>query len=126
MCLLPDVIAEKVTDLTPEFLKSRGIEFLMLDFDNTLLPYTVNTPTSEVLRWLDGLKRAKIGLCVVQQSEGPGEGFLQAAEHPLHHPRPQALFQGHPGLSDGIWPCAGAVRSGGGSNLYGCAGGQFQ
>lgn len=25
MCLLPDVIAEKVTDLTPEFLKSRGI-----------------------------------------------------------------------------------------------------
>lgn len=54
MCLLPDVIAEKVTDLTPEFLKSRGIELLMLDFDNTLLPYTVNTPTSEVLRMLDG------------------------------------------------------------------------
>ena len=68
MCLLPDVIAEKVTDLTPEFLKSRKIEFLMLDFDNTLLPYTVNTPTSEVLRWLDGLKRAKIGLCVVSNS----------------------------------------------------------
>ena len=68
MCLLPDVIAEKVTDLTPEFLKSRKIEFLMLDFDNTLLPYTVNTPTSEVLRWLDGLKRAKIRLCVVSNS----------------------------------------------------------
>ena len=68
MCLLPDVIAEKVTDLTPEFLKSRKIKFLMLDFDNTLVPYTVNTPTSEVLRWLDGLKRAKIGLCVVSNS----------------------------------------------------------
>ena len=68
MCLLPDVIAEKVTDLTPEFLKSRGIEFLMLDFDNTLLPDTVNTPTSAVLRWLDGLKRAKMGLCVVSNS----------------------------------------------------------
>ena len=92
MCLLPDVIAEKVTDLTPEFLKSRKIEFLMLDFDNTLLPYTVNTPTSEVL--LAG--RAETGqdrpVCGVQQSEGPGEGFLQAAEHPLHHPRPEALF----------------------------------
>ena len=38
MCLLPDAIAEKVTDLTPEFLKSRKIKFLMLDFVNTLLP----------------------------------------------------------------------------------------
>ena len=50
--LLPDVIANAVTDIKPEWLKSRNIRLLMLDFDNTIVPYTTNTPTEAVENWL--------------------------------------------------------------------------
>ncbi len=36
--LLPKHIAEDVTQLTPQLLRSLGIRLLMLDFDNTIVP----------------------------------------------------------------------------------------
>lgn len=67
--LLPKVIFHKLTDITPEELKSRGIELLMLDFDNTMLPYTSRVPTPELLAWIDGMKQARVTLCVVSNSK---------------------------------------------------------
>ena len=43
--LLPKHITGETTDLTVEFLKNEGIRLLMLDFDNTIVPYTTSTPT---------------------------------------------------------------------------------
>ena len=43
-CLIPDVILNSLTELTPELLSARGISFLMMDFDNTIVPYTTNEP----------------------------------------------------------------------------------
>lgn len=40
--LLPRVMFRELTELTPAFLQERGIRLLMLDFDNTVLPYTSN------------------------------------------------------------------------------------
>ena len=42
--LLPKLITESLTDITPELLHSRNIKLLMLDFDNTIVPYTTNVP----------------------------------------------------------------------------------
>lgn len=67
--LLPKAIFQKLTDITPEFLHRQGRELLMLDFDNTMLPYTSKTPTPELLRWIDGMKRGGIRLCVVSNSK---------------------------------------------------------
>ena len=69
--LLPKHIFHKLTDVTPEFLREHGIRLLMLDFDNTMLPYTSRTPTPELLRWIDGMKRSGISLCVVSNSRKP-------------------------------------------------------
>ena len=66
---LPKVIVHAVTDLTPEFLASRGIQLLMLDFDNTIVPYTTSVPTQEMAAWLDIMKRSSIQLCVVSNSK---------------------------------------------------------
>lgn len=66
---VPDVIAEKLTDITPDFLKSRDIDFLMLDFDNTIVPYTQNTPTPEMEAWLKMMSQSGIGMCVVSNSK---------------------------------------------------------
>ena len=38
-CLVPDLIFPALTDVTAEALRSRGITFLMMDFDNTIVPY---------------------------------------------------------------------------------------
>ena len=66
---LPKVITKTVTDIRPEWLKSRNIRLLMLDFDNTIVPYTTNTPTEAVENWLKELLAADIQLCVVSNSK---------------------------------------------------------
>lgn len=65
---LPTFRTEAVTDLTPHFLQENHIRLLLLDFDNTIIPYTTNTPTPEVQAWLDAVKAAAVKLCVVSNS----------------------------------------------------------
>jgi HAD superfamily phosphatase (TIGR01668 family) len=66
--LLPSVIVTSVTEITPAFLKSRGIDLLMLDFDNTIVPYTTNEPTAEMELWIKCMLRVGVKLCVVSNS----------------------------------------------------------
>ena len=66
---LPKVITKTMTDIRPDWLKSRNIRLLMLDFDNTIVPYTTNTPTEAVENWLKELLAADIQLCVVSNSK---------------------------------------------------------
>ncbi len=67
--LLPNLIAESLTDITPELLHSRGIRLLMLDFDNTIVPYTTDEPTAQMARWLERMNRSGIQLCIVSNSK---------------------------------------------------------
>ncbi len=69
--LLPKYITESLTDLSVPFLKARGIRLLMLDFDNTIVPYTTDTPTAAVKFWLETLRASGISLCVVSNSRKP-------------------------------------------------------
>ena len=66
---LPKLITNALTDLTPELLRSRGIKLLMLDFDNTIVPYTTNTPTDKMERWLKQMVASDIQICVVSNSK---------------------------------------------------------
>ena len=66
---LPKVITKTVTDIRPDWLKSRNIRLLMLDFDNTIVPYTTNTPTEAVENWLRAILASDIQLCVVSNSK---------------------------------------------------------
>lgn len=67
--LLPTWTAPAVTAISPEFLKAQGIQLVMLDFDNTLVPYTTNKPSPEVLSWLDVLQHSELTVCVVSNSK---------------------------------------------------------
>ncbi len=67
--LIPKIITEKLTDVTPEMLSEKGIGFLMLDFDNTIVPYTTNDPTEEMEQWLQAMAASPIGMCVVSNSK---------------------------------------------------------
>lgn len=66
--LLPKVMADKLPDVTQEFLKDNRIELLMLDFDNTIVPYTTCVPTEEMAAWLRDMAKAEIAVCIVSNS----------------------------------------------------------
>lgn len=66
--LLPVMMADRLTDLTPELLKENGISLLMMDFDNTIVPYTTDVPTKEMFSWLQMMQSSDIRLCVVSNS----------------------------------------------------------
>ena len=69
LSFLPKMIAGELTDLTPELLRSRNIRLLMLDFDNTIVPYTTSVPTPAMAAWLDKMKELDdIQLCIVSNS----------------------------------------------------------
>ena len=67
--LLPKLITEELTDLTPEILSASDIRLLMLDFDNTIVPYTTNIPTEKMANWLREMTASDIQLCVVSNSK---------------------------------------------------------
>ena len=67
--LLPRHITPALTDLTPEFLSAGGIRLLMLDFDNTIVPYTTSVPTEAMAAWLRSMAASDIKLCVVSNSK---------------------------------------------------------
>lgn len=66
---LPTLITDELTDLTPQLLKDRNIRLLMLDFDNTIVPYTTNEPTEKMDAWLRQMLAGNIRLCVVSNSK---------------------------------------------------------
>lgn len=67
--LLPKMMVPGIPSLTEELLKKRNIRLLMLDFDNTIVPYTTNTPTEEMELWLKRMRSSEIALCVVSNSK---------------------------------------------------------
>lgn len=67
--LLPKFIFPKLTDISVDFLRKQGIELLLMDFDNTMLPYTTNEPTKELLEWMKGMEQGGIKLCIVSNSK---------------------------------------------------------
>ena len=67
--LLPKIITESLTDITPELLQSRDIRLLMLDFDNTIVPYTTNIPQPLMEQWLMDAAEWEIPVCVVSNSK---------------------------------------------------------
>lgn len=66
--LLPGWQADAVTDISAAFLEKNHIRLVMLDFDNTIVPYTTDIPTRAVQQWLQNMQKSGIALCVVSNS----------------------------------------------------------
>ena len=67
--LLPKMIVPALTDVSADLLKARGIKLLMLDFDNTIVPYTTNIPTDAMKAWFTDMKENGIPVCIVSNSK---------------------------------------------------------
>ena len=117
-CLIPDVILKRLTELTPELLSARGISFLMMDFDNTIVPYTTDVPTEPMRAWLEQMKSSNIRLCVVSNSKQARASwtFCKAVRAGLHHACekavPAAAFRAVPRRASRLRPSAGGALAG--------------
>ena len=67
----PDLITDAITDLSAQQLKDMGVSLLMMDFDNTIVPYTTSVPTDKMRSWLQMITASDIQLCVVSNSKKP-------------------------------------------------------
>ena len=70
LSFLPDFIFQTITQIRPAFLREHGIRLLLMDFDNTMLPYTTDRPEQPLLDWIAGIQDAGITLCIVSNSLG--------------------------------------------------------
>ena len=67
--LLPRYIAKELPDLSPQWLREQGIRLLMLDFDNTIVPYTTDVPSKRMEDWIEMMLAYDIQICVVSNSK---------------------------------------------------------
>ena len=71
MSLVPDLYCDDIYGITPEYVKGKGIEAVILDIDNTLVPYEIAEPTPEVRAWLNALTEAGIKVAFVSNNHAP-------------------------------------------------------
>ena len=65
---VPDFYYDTVYDVTPELLLKRGVKGIILDIDNTLVPYEIPEPTDEVRDWLKQITDSGIKIAFVSNN----------------------------------------------------------
>ncbi len=66
--LFPDDYLNSILDVTPAYLKERGLGGVILDIDNTLVGHNAPIPDERTLALLEEYRRAGIGVCVVSNN----------------------------------------------------------
>ena len=81
--LLPKHRTDALTDIHPDFFVNNGIRLVMLDFDNTIIPYTTDEPTPLMASWLTWVRDCGIYVCVVSNSK-KNRAPVFCEKHHLH------------------------------------------
>ena len=83
---IPEYMCSVFGDITPAFLAKEGVSTLLLDVDNTLIPYELDRPTEEVLHWLSSLKENGIRVAfVTNNSKRRLSLFSEGMDVPAYH-----------------------------------------
>ena len=69
MIVTPEYLFRSVSHITPEFLRSQGVQGLVLDVDNTLTGDESQTLDEEVRSWLDTMRAAGIALTIASNND---------------------------------------------------------
>ncbi len=67
----PDESVSRVTDIDLTRLTSRGMEALLIDLDNTLLPWQSSEVPADVREWVERAKASGLKLCIVSNTHNP-------------------------------------------------------
>lgn len=64
----PDEVVSSVTDIDPANLLRQGIQAVLLDLDNTLVPWQKVDVPEAVRCWVEAMKRSGLRLCLVSNT----------------------------------------------------------
>lgn len=64
----PDLYIKNIYSLNLSFFKEKNIQGLLLDLDNTLLPWNSYHVNDELKEWIDNCKKENISLCMISNN----------------------------------------------------------
>lgn len=67
---VPDVMKDNIYQIAPRMFKNRGINFILLDVDNTIAPYTVSEASPRLIAWVKTMKEAGLELFILSNNKG--------------------------------------------------------
>jgi uncharacterized protein len=67
----PDEYADGVTDIDASALKAAGFELMIVDLDNTLLPWKSSVVGDDVRNWIGSVKSAGLKLAILSNTHHP-------------------------------------------------------
>jgi len=88
---VPDRAYPDIYAITPAMIRGRGIRLLLLDLDNTLLPYEIDEPTPQLREWIARMRAAGAEPFIFSNNRGGrpavvaeklGIGFIGRAKKP--------------------------------------------
>ncbi|MCR4430744.1 MAG: YqeG family HAD IIIA-type phosphatase [Tepidanaerobacteraceae bacterium] len=66
--LLPDLYLDNIYNLDFEYLKKNNIKGLLIDLDNTLLPWDCSDISQDLMDWIKKCKDWGLSLCIVSNN----------------------------------------------------------
>ncbi|MBE6961525.1 MAG: YqeG family HAD IIIA-type phosphatase [Ruminococcaceae bacterium] len=88
--LVPDVVLDRYVQLTPAWLRERGITLLLSDLDYTLAPKSVRRPDNVLKAWIAALQAEGITMMIISNNRSPERVEEYCAELGIS-------YQGHAG-----------------------------
>lgn len=64
----PNKLFKNIYDITPEFIERENVKGLLVDMDNTLLPWHETTLSDETLNWIKLMEESGVKVCVITNS----------------------------------------------------------
>ena len=83
---------KNIYDVKPEYMKEKNIKGMLVDMDNTLLPWHESKPSADAIAWLKSMEKAGIKICIITNSgiartgtvmKDTGYDFIHSAFKPL-------------------------------------------
>lgn len=69
--LFPKAYYKSILDIRPEQLTRRGITLLLVDLDNTLVPYNTPSPTAKLVAWREQMESGGVQVFLLSNSRKP-------------------------------------------------------
>jgi HAD superfamily phosphatase (TIGR01668 family) len=66
--LIPDAVLDSVLSLSAGWLEARGLRGILLDLDNTLVPYASSAPSPAILQHVAALRQAGFAAAIVSNA----------------------------------------------------------
>jgi len=99
LSLIPQYAFREFTEISPDFLRKLGVNFLMLDLDNTIATNSEHSPADSAGQWVENMKNNDFELFFISNNrrkgrveafaEAFGIGFINGARKPS----PNSLLQ---------------------------------